>query len=200
MSQSTQPVRRYRKYMLYLLLAGCLWFVLHLVVITVDGFSDELHKADVAVVLGNKVHPNGIPSIRLQMRLDRTVQLYRKHYFSSVLVSGGVGKEGHDEAKVMKQYLVKHGLPAKDIIVDSAGNTTFHTMKYTKSLLKQRGWRSVLLISQYFHISRSKLAASRFGIKKVYSAHAIYHFEWREFYSLFREFFGYYAYLLKSYR
>ena len=189
----------FRKYGLYVIGFGFVWFFLHIILIVWDGFSDELHKSDVAVVFGNQVHPNGKPSQRLQMRLDRTVNLYREGYFQSILVSGATGVEGHDEAKVMKQYLIDRNIPEKIIYVDSSGKNTYKTVEYAKALLTRKEWNSILLISQYFHISRAKLTSYRFGICQVYSAHAIYHFEWREFYSLFREFVGYYAYLSKKY-
>lgn len=181
----------------YPLLVGSLWFVGHVTWIVIDGFNDEIQHADVAVVYGNKVHPNGKPSKRLRMRLDRALELYRKGWFPHIVVSGGVGVEGRDEAVVMKQYLVKHGVPARVIHVDSKGINTFHTSIFTTRLLRKQKWRSVLLISQYYHITRAKLTHRRFGVSNVYSAHATYHFEWREPYSILREVAGFYVYLLR---
>ncbi|MCB9642848.1 MAG: YdcF family protein [Myxococcales bacterium] len=176
-----------------------LWFVGHLVWMMVDGFSDELKRSDVAVVFGNQVHPDGRPSLRLKMRLDRTIELYNKGLFRWVIVSGALGVEGHDEAVVMKRYLEKRGIPAKQILVDSAGKNTYKTAQYTAKILKRRKWHSILFVTQYFHIVRARLAFHRFGIQEVAGAHAWYHFESREFYSILREFVGYYAYLLKRY-
>jgi vancomycin permeability regulator SanA len=76
------------------------------VTIALVGLRDEIDRADVAVVLGNTVEPNGKPSARLQARLDKTIALYRRNLFTKTIVSGGVGKEGFDEAVVMKAYLV----------------------------------------------------------------------------------------------
>jgi len=187
------------KGILGVLLLGSVWFFVHLSLIVVDGLNDEIQPVSLAVVLGNQVLPNGEPSHRLKMRLDRAITLYHKGYFSWILVSGGTGKEGFDEAKVMKRYLQEHKIPGSAIFMDSKGNNTYLTAKHTRRLMQQKKWHSVLLISQYFHISRCKLAFSRFGLAQVHSARAVYSFEWRELYSLFREFFGYYAYWLKSY-
>ena len=71
--------------------------------------SDELEKADVALVLGNKVEPDGTPSARLAARLDRTAELYHEGYFPLVIVSGGTGKEGYPEGTAMRDYLVNKG-------------------------------------------------------------------------------------------
>lgn len=200
MQRTKQKRRILRKFLTYTVGFIALWFGVHVSWLLMDGFTDELHRADLAVVFGNKVHRNGQPSKRLRMRLDRTLQLYKKGYFPTILVSGGKGAEGHDEAVVMKRYLVAQGIPAQAILVDSLGLTTRHTALHAARRLHSRNWRSVLLISQYYHISRAKLAARRAGITTIYSAQADYHFEWREIYSTAREVLGFYAYLLVTFR
>lgn len=158
------------------------------------GMRDEVHEADVAVVLGNTVNPDGTPSRRLAARLDTAVDLYRRGLFKNILVSGGVGREGFDEAVVMGDYLVKRGVPRAIIVVDSLGVTTATTAKNTAALAKTHGWSRVLVVSQYFHIPRCRLALSQAGVAPVYAAHAPY-FELRDIYSTAREVIGYTAYL-----
>lgn len=68
---------------------AALIFLISALLIVVDGLSDELHIADVAIVLGNTVQPDGLPSPRLQARLDKTIELYRQKMFSQIIVSGG---------------------------------------------------------------------------------------------------------------
>ena len=163
-----------------------------------DGLRDELGHADVALVLGNTVHPDGTPSRRLAARLDRTLELYRGGYFPLIIVSGGPGKEGHDEAVVMRDYLVHRGVPAESILVDSEGVNTFASARKTQQVMRERGLSKVLVITQYFHVPRSKLALKKFGISTVYSAHARY-FEGRDLYSIPREVAGIAKYTLRSY-
>lgn len=91
------------------------WFIIHTTFIIIDGLNDELKPVDTAVVLGNKVEDDGQPSERLKARLDRTLELYGEGYFALVIVSGGIGKEGFDEAKVMKSYLLANGIPEQNI-------------------------------------------------------------------------------------
>jgi uncharacterized SAM-binding protein YcdF (DUF218 family) len=109
-----------------------------------------------------------------------------------------VGVEGFDEAAVMRDYLVAHGVPTDAVIVDSAGVTTLASARNTLALARQHQFQSILVVSQYFHIPRSRLALRRFGIATVYSAHANY-FEGRDLYSSFRELFGYLSYLFRNY-
>lgn len=183
------------RYLRYLIFALILWFCLHIVIIVIDGLTDNLDSVDVGVVLGNKVEVTGEPSKRLQSRLDRAVELYKKGYFKYVIVSGGIGKEGFDEAKVMKNYIVQSGIPEKSIILDNKGNNTFMTAENSKLIMDEMKFKSVMVISQYYHITRTRVAFKKVGFDKVYTAHAKL-FEFRDLYSLTREFFAYYKYLV----
>ena len=184
-----------KKFLKALVVALMLWFFIHISVTVIDGLTDEIGRTDVGIILGNKVELDGRPSERLQSRLDRAVELYNNNYFDHLIVSGGIGKEGFDEAKVMKDYLVRAGISADLIIEDNKGQNTQMTANNSKLVMDSMELQSAMIITQYYHITRTKLAMNKAGIKKVYSAHARI-FELRDIYSLFREFFGYYKYLL----
>ncbi|MBH5316326.1 YdcF family protein [Paenibacillus sp. GSMTC-2017] len=171
------------------------WFIIHSTFVIIDGLNDELKLVDVAVVLGNKVEVNGQPSERLKARLDKSVELYNGGYFTNIIVSGGIGKEGFDEAKVMKSYLIDKGLPEDKIIEDNNGYNSYMTAQNTSKIMDELEFDSAMVITQYFHISRTKLAFRKMDIKEVYSAHANI-FEFRDIYSIIREFPAYYKYLL----
>lgn len=171
------------------------WFIAHSLILTVDGLRDELGISDAAVVLGNKVELIGEPSERLKGRLNKAVELYDKNYFEYIIVSGGIGKEGYDEAEVMKKYLIENGISDEKIIMDNKGYNSFMTAQNTKLIMNNMNLESITIITQFYHISRTKLAFDNIGIENVYSAHADY-FELRDIYSLIREFFAYYKYLL----
>ena len=91
--------------------------------------TDDIQTADVGIVPGNTVEKDGRPSARLRARFDHTVALYRQRLFPDVIVGGGVGSEGFDEAEVMKRYLVEHGVPEGSLHVDSGGFDGGVTMK-----------------------------------------------------------------------
>lgn len=173
-----------------------IWFIIHTAIVIIDGLNDELKPVDAAVVLGNKVEVNGQPSERLKARLDRSVELYDGGYFTFVIVSGGIGKEGFDEAKVMKSYLIEKGIPEDKIIEDNNGYNSYMTAQNTSKIMDDLKLDSVMVITQYFHVSRTKLAFRKMDIKEVYSAHAKI-FEFRDIYSIIREFPAYYKYLFR---
>ena len=172
-------------------------FTLAATLIVADGLTDDIRAADVAIVPGNTVEKDGRPSARLGARLDRTVALYRQGLFPDVIVSGGVGVEGFDEAEVMKRYLVENGVPEGRIHVDGGGATTHLTARNASRMMRENGWRSAMVVSQYFHVPRMRLALERSGVAPVFSAHAPY-FERRDVYSIAREVVGYGAYLLRA--
>lgn len=172
-------------------------FVLAMLAIVVTGLRDDIARSDVGLVLGNKVELDGTPSPRLRARLDRTLELFRDGFFPSIIVSGGFGKEGFDEATVMRDYLVTHGVPSSSVIADSHGDTTFASAVNTARIAKEHGFKSVLVVSQYFHVPRARLALRRCKISEVHSAHA--HFlEWRDVFSVPRDTIGYGSYLFRS--
>jgi vancomycin permeability regulator SanA len=174
----------------------CLFLFTHILLISIDGLNDDIQTTDFALVLGNKVYRNGTVSPRLKSRLDKALELYEKGYFKYIIVSGGMGKEGYDEATAMKEYLLKHNVPEEAIIVDSSGFNTHYSAENTAKIMKERNWQSVMIISNYYHITRSRLALKQEGITDCSEAHAEY-FEIRDLFSLFRETIAYYSYLLK---
>jgi vancomycin permeability regulator SanA len=171
------------------------WFVVHTAFILIDGLNDELEPVDAAVVLGNKVEADGQPSERLQARLDRAVQLFEEGYFTFIIVSGGMGKEGYDEAAAMKDYLVDRGVPHDKIVEDHDGYNSYMTAQNASKIMDERQLESAMVITQYFHVSRTKLAFRKMDLKAVHAAHAQF-FEFRDMYSIVREFPAYYKYLL----
>lgn len=188
-------MKKYYKLALALAAVIFAWVIGFCIWATYDGLTDNLKKSDVAVVLGNEVLPSGKPSQRLAASLKKTIELYKQGYFEKIIVSGGIGKSGFKEAEIMKNYLVNNGIPLTSIIMDSNGNNTFLTAQNTQKIMKENGFTSVMAISQFYHMSRIELAFSQVGIKDIAAAHADY-FEWRDIFSLPREFFGYYAYAM----
>ena len=165
--------------------------------ISAAGMTDDLRPADVGVVLGSKVELNGQPSSRLAARLERGASLYAQGVFKHVIVSGGTGVEGFDEAAVMRDYLVKRGVPSSAIIVDSDGTTTDATARNCAKVMERRGFKRVTVVTQYFHVPRTRLALRRHGMTDIGSAHAHF-FEPRDLYSIAREVAALPAYFLKG--
>lgn len=153
----------------------------------VSGLRDDVQRSDVGIVLGSKVMEDGTPSKRLQARLDRAADLYQQGMFAHVIVSGGTGIEGYSEARVMADYLsARRAVPAAAIILDEHGDDTDATARNSAAIMQARGFASALVVTQYFHVPRSRYALRRAGVRTVHAAHAHYA-EARDVYSTARE-------------
>jgi vancomycin permeability regulator SanA len=173
--------------------------VVHFLFIAIYGLSMSASTAEVAIVLGSKIELDGQPSRRLKERLKVGLRLYQTGKVENIIVSGGIGKEGFDESRVMADYLIVQGVNPRNIVRDSLGITTFASAINCKAIMNQNQWDSVVVVSQYFHLLRSKIALQRAGISHVEAEGTKTYFEWRDFYSIFREIPGMYYYLLREY-
>ena len=155
------------------------------IAILFDGLMDNVRESDVGIVLVSQVMADGTPSARLRARLDKAEELFRRGALKYVIVSGGT--DGHSEARVMADYLAREKkVPRGAIILDEYGNNTQATARNSATIMKERGLTSAIVITQYFHITRTRYALHRAGVATVYTAHARY-FEMRDLYSIARE-------------
>lgn len=168
----------------FIFFCGMILFFSAALIIYVDSYSDLENKADWAIVFGSKVHRNGQPSNRLKARLDAAFNLYQRGKADKILVSGGTGEEGHDEADIMAKYLIQKGLRQSFLLVDSDGYTTSKTAQNSARLIKRSN--DVIAVTQQFHVSRAKLSLRNAGFVKVRGYFPEY-YELRDLYSTFRE-------------
>lgn len=168
-----------------------LWSGAHTAVIVADGLRDDGRKADYGVVLGNKVNEDGTLSRCLEKRMECALQLYRDGRVRGLIVSGGLGKEGHYEGDKMRDYLTAHGVPTEVITVDNDGYNTRATVRNTLRMSDSLGFGSLIVVSQYFHITRTKMLFRRMGFENVTGVSPRF-FELRDIYSLAREFAAFY--------
>lgn len=189
-------MRRLMRWIIGTVVAGGAALTLCAGLIVADGLTDEVRPSDVAVVLGSKVNPDGTPSPRLAARLGRALELYRAAVTPRILVSGGTGIEGVPEGTAMKRWLVSKGVPDAAIIVDDQGVDTRATARNATALMRAHDLHSAIVVSQYFHIPRTRLAFAQEGQRGLGSAHPDY-FELRDLYAIAREVPGYASYLLR---
>jgi vancomycin permeability regulator SanA len=109
---------------------------------------------------------------------------------------GGLGKEGFLEGEKMKEYLIGKGIQDSLIIVDNKGNNTTATVVNALQMRDSLHYNSIIVVSQYFHVTRTKMLFRKEGFENISSVSPDYS-EYRDFYSLFREFFAYYYDRLK---
>ncbi len=175
------------------------WIGIHSVYTVVAGTNAQPRPADVAVVLGTRVERSGVPSRRLRERLDRAFELYNAGTVHNIIVSGGLGREGFEEADVMRDYLAARGVPSANLFVDRNGYDTFETARGAEQIMAANGFTSAVVVSHYYHLPRAVLALKRFGISDVSSAAVDIPPMWRDSFNVLREFAAFYFYLVRDY-
>ena len=124
------------------------------------------------VVLGCRVMPEGHPSILLQDRLDAALDYWEAHPEVTVVVSGGQGSnEPTSEARCMADYLMDSGVPEDQILLEDRSHNTKENLLYSRELLAAEGIQvehaDVLVVSNGFHLTRTRMLAERFGYGEV---------------------------------
>lgn len=129
------------------------------------GAKDSIHgEAQVMVIFGCQVKPWG-PSILLQDRLDKALDYLADHPDMTVVVTGGKGDDEHvSEARCMHDYLVEHGFPSEQILMEDQSRNTWQNINFTLDLLHEEGYdttNDILLVSNGFHLQRIQMLWKR---------------------------------------
>ncbi|WP_367188660.1 YdcF family protein [Burkholderia sp. Ed8] len=166
---------------------ACLWGAAAIAIVAY-GMRMPGEPADVAVIFGNALDETGAPKPVLAARLEVGVRCYRAGQCPAFLVSGAIDGPGLNEATAMRDYLVARGVPAGRIAVDDQGDNTLATAQHTLAYMQAHHVSRVLIVSQYYHLARARLAFERVGIARANISAAYPHrFQWRDVYSSWRE-------------
>ncbi len=130
----------------------------------------EINNADCIIILGCGVKFNGQPSMMLADRLERGIDLYKQGVAPKIIMSGDHGQIEYDEVNTMKQFAIDKNIPSEDIFMDHAGFSTYESMYRAKEIFKAK---SVVIVSQEYHLYRAIYIAEKLGIE-AYGVNADY--------------------------
>ena len=164
-------IRGFFRLIFRLIILALLILVGTVVWIVYDGLNDHGDHAEVAVVPGNAVRRDGMPGPILRARLDRAIELYQAGKFPLIIVSGATKLGGYNEPAVMTNYLVEHEVPQTAIIEDKEGATTSETGANVAKIMRDRKLVSVMIVTNYFHVTRMKLALQLAGVHNIEQTH-----------------------------
>ena len=146
------------------LIACCVYFVYIYGQIRECAVRDEARPADAIVVLGAAQY-NGRPSPVLKARLDHALELYNNQVARAIITTGSYGPDPNfSEAEVGRKYLVDHGAQVADIVTEQGSGTTYDSVQAASGLLKSKGWKTALVVSDGFHLFRAKKMFADNGI------------------------------------
>ncbi len=133
--------------------------------------AEKLQNVDCIIVLGCQVHPDGNPSIMLNDRIKRGVELYELGVSQKIIMSGDHGQVEYDEVNAMKQTAVDMGVASSDIFMDHAGFSTYETVYRAKEIF---GAKRVVIVTQQYHLYRAVYIAKQLGLE-AYGVNSDYH-------------------------
>ncbi len=158
LSTAIQPSRRNRP--LWTLAAVALLFVLIVTITSIriahEAGRQELHPADAIVVFGAAEYA-GRPSPVLRARLDHAYDLYAKHLAPVIMTTGGAAEDpSYSEGGVGHDYLMRRGVPERNLIAETLGTDTAHSAERLGVIMRANGMKSCLAVSDEYHVFRIK--------------------------------------------
>lgn len=133
-----------------------------------------IEKVDAIVVLGGGATNdtpditgvgglNSIPSARLltALRLQKKLDSY-------IILSGGqIYDDSGKEADIAKRILMDLGVKEDKIILENNSLTTTENAKYTAKIIKDKGFKDVILVTSAFHMNRAMENFHQEGISPI---------------------------------
>ena len=121
----------------------------------------DVPHAEVAIVPGALVQPNGKMSAMLADRVRQASALWHAGKVKRILVSGDHHSWAYDEPDTMRKALVEEGVPPRVIFEDHAGFDTWATMVRARGIF---GVHDAVVVTQGFHMPRALYLADAAGI------------------------------------
>ena len=137
---------------------------LSLVGVYVWGHRDTSRPVSAIVVMGAAQY-GGRPSPVLRARIDHAIDLWRQGLAPRLIFTGGPGdRDTTSEAAVAERYAIDRGIPPRAIMIENAGRSTSESLQHVAALMDAEPSRSVILVSDPFHMLRITIVARRFGL------------------------------------
>ncbi len=133
------------------------------------GRRDDARPADVIVVLGARVEPDGRPGSDLTSRTYHAVDLWLAGYAPHIICTGGFKDEQLSAASVCRRFAIELGVPADQAWLADGTTNTIEDAAATAQVMVQHGWRSAILVSHPLHLYRARWLFRRAGIDAVTS-------------------------------
>jgi len=161
--QRALGMRGFLKGIFQLLTIALALFLLTATWIVFDGLTDLGDKADVAWVFGKSEFSHGTSD----PRLDRLIKLYTDGDVPFFVVSDNT----RGQADVMAKYLESHDVPASAIFEGAWGDNTQDAARKMVETMKLHKFKSVMIVTDYYYATRTKLELFHEGITDVQKAH-----------------------------
>ncbi|GAA0208675.1 ElyC/SanA/YdcF family protein [Cytobacillus oceanisediminis] len=113
---------------------------------------DDLGPAQVVIVPGAGVYPDGTLGRPVEERVRAAVALHDAGLVEKILLSGDNGTSTYNEPDAMRLAVLEAGVPAADVFTDYAGFSTWHTMRRARDVF---GVEDAIVVTQGVYAART---------------------------------------------
>lgn len=136
----------------FVLFLVLLYFLRHPILRAMGDFwivPDPPSQADAIIVLADDNYSAD--------RATKAAELYREHYAPLIVASGHMLRPYFGIGDLMKRDLTERGVPASAIIAyPHQGDDTLEEARLLRSLIVQRGWSRLLIVTSNYHTRRAR--------------------------------------------
>ncbi len=154
--------------------------------------AKNIENIDCVVILGAHVKEDGSPSLMLESRLNKGIELYENGTAEKLLMSGDHGQGEYDEVNNMMNYALKNAkIPKENIFLDHAGFSTYESAYRAKAIFKIE---KAVFVTQKYHLYRTVYTARKNGIEAFgvaadnFDWPGMFYYKFRESLAIFKDF------------
>ena len=118
--------------------------------------SEAPRSADAIVVFAGGVGESGQAGGGYQERVKTAVDLYRAGHAPRMVFESGYSFTFR-EAEVMRDLAISLGVPGSAIVLETNGANTYDDVIRVRDVLREHGWRTILLVSSPYNMRRAGL-------------------------------------------
>lgn len=127
--------------------------------------KDDARVSNAVIVLGARVNYNNHLNPCLVARVQHGVSLVRSGLAKFLIVSGGNDVEdGANEASAMREIALAAGISSEQIILEPKATSTFENLLFSQKILEQRKLKSVIVVTEPYHMPRAAMIARKLGL------------------------------------
>ncbi len=128
--------------------------------------KENARASDAVIVLGARVNYNNHLNPCLVARVEHGAKLVRDGLAKFLIVSGGVDiEDGASEANAMREIALKVGISSDQIILEPRATSTFENLQFSKAILEARRLKSVIVVTEPFHMPRAAMIARKLKLE-----------------------------------
>ena len=124
--------------------------------------------ADLAVVFGNLVLPDGSCGFIMRNRVTAAIELYNQNRVRYIMLSGnapeGINNPVNNATMAMEKQCEAGGVPKDRLILDYNGDNTRFSAENAVNIMRQHHWTTVVGVSSDYHLPRIALAFAQLGV------------------------------------